>query len=264
MTTTTSAKEQFDRQAAHYNSQWAGWSDETLQRMLALADPQPSWQVLDVATGTGFTALAFGPLVAGVTGADLSPRMLAQAANRAAEQNTTNVSWVEASAEKMPFSEGTFDLVTVRIAPHHFADVRAFLSETHRVLKSGGIFVLGDTTVPGDDTVAAEWQNTVERERDLSHVANLTPDTWRLLMEEAGFTITNLEKRIGAIRIALTPWLETSGTTGERAGRVRQLFAEAPESARHHFQITTETDGETHFAWQRVVLRAHTLDTHQI
>jgi ubiquinone/menaquinone biosynthesis C-methylase UbiE len=73
MTTSTSAKEQFDRQAAHYNNQWAGWSDETLQRMLALADPQPSWHVLDVATGAGFTALAFAPLVAEVTGADLSP-----------------------------------------------------------------------------------------------------------------------------------------------------------------------------------------------
>ena len=99
----TSAKEQFDRQAAQYNSQWAGWSDETLKRMLELADPQSSWQVLDVATGTGFTALAFAALVAQVVGVDLSPGMLAQAANRAKEQGAANISWVEAPAEKLPF-----------------------------------------------------------------------------------------------------------------------------------------------------------------
>jgi ubiquinone/menaquinone biosynthesis C-methylase UbiE len=251
-----SAREQFDRQATQYNQRWAGWSDETLQRMLAFADPQPSWQALDVATGTGFTALAFAPLVAAVVGADLSPGMLAQAANRASEQGITNVSWVEAPAEKMPFEKGAFDLVTVRIAPHHFTDVRAFLAETRRVLKPGGIFVLGDTTVPDEDREAADWQNRVERERDASHVANLPSGTWRSLTEEAGLTVTDLETMTGAIRIALTPWLETSGTTGERAKRVRGLFADAPESARRHFQITTDAEGETHFAWQRVVLRA--------
>ena len=256
----SSAKEQFDRQAAQYNQRWAGWSDETLQRMRELADPQASWQVLDVATGTGFTALAFAPLVAQVTGADFSPGMLAQAEKRAKEQGVTNVSWVEASAEKLPFPDSAFDLVTVRIAPHHFTDVRAFLSETRRVLKPGGVFVLGDTTVPDDDTEAADWQNTVERERDPSHVENLTPKTWRTLTEAAGFRVTDIETREGAIHIALTPWLETSGTIGKQAERVRWLFWNAPETARRHFQITTDADGETHFAWQRVVLRAVTAE----
>jgi ubiquinone/menaquinone biosynthesis C-methylase UbiE len=258
MTVSTSAREQFDRQTAQYNQQWADWSDETLRRMLALADPQPSWQVLDVATGTGFTALALAPLVAQVIGADLSPGMLAQAEKRSKEQGITNVSWIEAPAEKMPFDDGAFDLVTVRIAPHHFTDVRAFLSETRRVLKPDGLFVLGDTSIPDEEGEAANWQNAVERERDPSHVANLSPKTWRSLTEEAGFVVTDLETLTGAIRIALTPWLETSGTTGERAERVRRLFADAPESARRHFQITADANGETHFAWQRVVLRAIT------
>jgi SAM-dependent methyltransferase len=158
----------------------------------------------------------------------------------------------------MPFEDAVFDLVTVRIAPHHFNDIHAFLSETRRVLRPGGLFVLGDTSIPDDDGEAADWQNTVERERDPSHVANLSPETWRSLTEEAGFIVTDLETLTGAIRIALTPWLETSGTTGARAERVRHLFADAPESARRHFQITADINGETHFAWQRVVLRAIT------
>lgn len=260
MTAVTSAKEQFDRQAAHYNNQWAGWSDETLQRMLALADPQPSWRVLDVATGTGFTALAFALLVAEVTGADLSPGMLAQAANRATEQGITNVSWVEAPAENMPFRDATFDLVTVRIAPHHFTDVPVFLSETRRVLKPGGMFLLGDTTVPGEDAdgglEAGAWQNAVEKARDASHVANLSPKVWNELCVSAGFSVTHLEYSGKAIRIPLEKWLETAGCSDDCAARVRALFADAPQSARQHFGIHTDASGETYFGWARVLLRA--------
>ena len=252
-----SAKEQFDRQAAKYNERWASWSDETLQRMLELADPQPSWRALDVATGTGFTALAFAKFAAQVTGADLSPGMLAQAHARAAEQGVENVDWVEAPAEALPFADGAFDLVTARIAPHHFADVPAFLRETRRVLKPGGLFVLGDTTVPDDDPEAAAWQNTVEKERDPSHGENLSPARWRALCEGAGLTVTDCEYGGGKITIPLTQWLDTAGATGPRAARVRQLFADAPQSARRHFHIETDaTTGEIRFSWARVLLRA--------
>jgi len=256
MSDVTSAKEQFDRQAAQYGSRWASWSDETLQRMLELADPQPEWRALDVATGNGFTALAFAPRVAHVVGTDISTGMLAQAEKRAAEQGAINVEWVEAAAESLPFAEAAFDLVTVRIAPHHFLDVPAFLGKVRRVLRPGGVFVLGDTTVPDGDPEAGAWQNAVERERDPSHAVNLSPETWRTLTAAAGLEVTDAEVRDGAIRISLRPWLETSGATGERAERVRALFAAAPESARRQFQVATDADGETHFAWQRVLLRA--------
>ncbi len=252
----TSAKEQFDRQAARYDGRWARWSDESLRRMLELADPQPVWNALDIATGTGFTALAFAPHVAHVTGADVSPGMLAQAARRAEEQGLANVDWQAAPAELLPFAGGAFDLATVRIAPHHFLDVRAFLSEARRVLKPQGVFVFGDTTVPDGETEAAYWQNAVERARDASHVANLTPQTWRALAEAAGFTITDLETVTGAIKLTLSDWLEVSGCTGERAEIVRRMFRDAPASARREFQIETTDGGDASFAWPRVVFRA--------
>jgi SAM-dependent methyltransferase len=164
--------------------------------------------------------------------------------------------WVEAPAEALPFDDATFDLVTARIAPHHFRDVPAFLAETRRVLTPGGVFVLADTTVPDDEPEAADWQNAVERERDGSHVANLSPGTWRRLVVASGFVVTDLDCSGGGIGLELSTWLETAGCTGERADRVRQLFATAPEAARRAFQITTNANGETGFVWQRVVLRA--------
>ena len=251
-----SAREQFNRQAAQYNARWASWSDETLRRMLELADVQSDWHVLDVATGTGFTALAFAPHVHDVVGADISPRMLAGAARRAEEAGVTNVSWREAPAEALPFADAAFDLVTVRIAPHHFTDVAAFLRETARVLRPGAALVLGDTTVPDEDAEAAAWQNAVERERDPSHVANLSPNQWQAHIGTAGLIVTKLEAKSGAIVIPLSDWLETAGCDPERAARLRRRFAAAPESARRAFQIKTAPTGEIEFAWQRVIIRA--------
>ena len=252
----TLAREQFNRQAAQYNNQWAQWSDETLRRMLELAQPQPTWRVLDVATGTGFTALAFAPHVSHVTGVDVSPGMLAQAEARAQEQNIHNVTWAEAPAETLPFADGSFECVTVRIAPHHFTDVGAFLREARRVLVNGGVFLLGDTTVPDGNTEAADWQNAVEKERDPSHNANLSPDTWRTLTQNAGFTVTDCETRTGAIPLVLSAWLHVAGCDEGRAARVRQMFTDAPASVQQAFRVTRNTNGETLFAWQRVILRA--------
>lgn len=249
MTTTTDAKAQFDRQAHFYKERWASWSDESLRRLLTLADPKPSWRVLDIATGTGFTALAVAPLVAEVVGLDISPGMLTQARQRGI--SVPNVSWIEASADCLPFADADFDLVMSRIAPHHFPDIPAFLAEARRVLRPGGVFVLADTTVPDDDGQAAGWQNAVERERDPSHVANLSPETWRRLVTDAGLTVTDLDAAGGGIALELETWLETAGATGERAQKVRRMFADAPPSARKAFGI----DGAK-FVWQRVVLRA--------
>ncbi len=252
----TSSKAQFDRQAAFYNNRWANWSDATLQQMLAWADPQPWWRVLDIATGTGYTALAFAPHVAHVVGVDVSSKMLAQAALHAQEQGIANVAWQEAEAEHLPFDDQSFDLVTVRIAPHHFRDVHAFLRETRRVLQPRGVFVLGDTTVPDDAHAVAAWQNTVERLRDTSHVANLSAQVWRDLTEDAGLRVADTHTQTGEITLTLSAWLEVAGCDGDRAAQVRQMFAEATPDVRRAFEITTDEAGETHFAWQRVLLKA--------
>ncbi len=251
------SRQQFDKQAAQYNQRWASWSDETLLEMLTLAGPQPGWKVLDVATGTGFTALAFAPLTSQVIGVDISDGMLAQAAKRAIDSQLSNVEWIKANAESLPFPDSIFDLVTVRIAPHHFRDIKAFLSETERVLRPGGIFVLGDTTVPDDDLEAGEWQNAVELARDPSHYRNLSAGEWKSECEAAGLQVTHADNRQGAITIRLGDWLETAGCDEVRAERVRQMFKTAPQSAQSQFRIAENEDGSgIYFSWQRALIRA--------
>jgi len=254
------AREQFDRQAAHYNERWASWSDATLKRVLELADPKPGWRALDIATGTGFTALALAPHVREVVGMDVSPGMLAEARKRAEGAGVANAAWVEGDAHALPFPGRAFDLVTCRIAPHHFADPLRFVHEVARVLVPGGYFVLADTTVPDDDPDTAVWQNAVEKARDSSHVRNLSPKEWRTILNRSDvpLSVTDLEHtNVGGVPLELSAWLETAGCTGEQAARVRAMFASAPASARAAFQIEVDAQtGETRFAWQRVVLRA--------
>jgi ubiquinone/menaquinone biosynthesis C-methylase UbiE len=72
-------------------------------------------------------------------------------------------------AEKMPFTECSFDLVTVRAAPHHFSSPGTFVRETTRVLTPSGHFLLIDGTVPDDDPETEEWLHCVEKWRDPSH-----------------------------------------------------------------------------------------------
>ena len=251
-----SAKEQFDKQATEYNAQWNTWSEETLNAMLAAARPQPTDAVLDVATGTGFTALAFAPLVQSVIGLDVSLGMLRQAENYAAERGITNAVFQEGAAEALPFADASFDLVTCRIAPHHFLSVPQFLDETARVLKPGGSFVLADTTVPDDLPEAADWQNAVEAVRDPSHIQNYTPSEWRQMAEAAGLTVTECHTEGSGITIPLSDWITKAGCTPEQADAVRRLFADAPDSARAAFRIVAGADGETVFTWPRVLLRA--------
>ena len=251
-----SAKEQFDKQAAHYDTQWNAWSEETLGWLLANADPQPTDFVLDVATGTGFTALAFAPSVETVIGLDVSPGMLEQARRQAGERKVANTVFQEGEAEALPFPDGSFDIVTCRIASHHFLSVEKFLAEATRVLKPGGRLALVDTTVPDDAPEAAAWQNEVEVVRDPSHVRNHTPHEWQAMAEAAGLTVSECGSGGVGITIPLSDWIAKAGCTPAQADEVRHRFAEAPQSARAAFQIETQPDGETVFTWQRVALKA--------
>ena len=253
---TRAAKAQFDRQATHYNAQWNEWSEEVLKSMLTSAQPKPTDVVLDVATGTGFTALAFAPFVHSVIGLDVSTGMLQQAEKYAQERGILNASFQEGAAEALPFADASFCLVTCRIAPHHFLDPQKFLIETARVLKPGGRLVMADTTVPDNSPEAAQWQNAVEAVRDPSHVQNYMPSEWRRMAEDAGLTVTECRTGDGGITIPLSDWLARAGCTPEQSAEARQRFAASPESAREAFQIVTDTNGETVFTWQRVLLRA--------
>lgn len=84
----------------------------------------PGMRVLDVAAGTGNTAVPAAARGAAVTATDLTPELLEAGRSRAAARGV-DLEWVPADAEDLPFADGSFDVVTssigVMFAPHHQA-----------------------------------------------------------------------------------------------------------------------------------------------
>jgi SAM-dependent methyltransferase len=109
---------------------------EWAPRMIAAADIQAGQRVLDVACGTGVlareAARRVGP--AGfVAGVDLDAGMLAVAA-----RVSPGIEWRQATAESLPYADGSFDAVVSQFGLMFFPDRRAALLEMLRVLAPGG------------------------------------------------------------------------------------------------------------------------------
>ena len=141
-------QQQFGAHAAAYATSAVHAKGASLGRLVELVKPEPHWQALDIATGAGHTAAAFAPHVARVIASDLTDEMLAEAAQARGAKGFANMETARADAEALPFEDGRFDLVTCRIAPHHFPDIPTFVAEVWRVLKAGGTFALVDNIAP--------------------------------------------------------------------------------------------------------------------
>jgi SAM-dependent methyltransferase len=188
----TLVQEQFGRNAASYLTSKPHAQGKSLDRLVALTKPQADWRVLDVATGGGHVAYAFAPHVARVWATDITDEMIKLVRDEAARKGFANLRTAYAKAEALSFEDASFDLVTCRIAPHHFDSIPAFVAEVHRVLKVGGVFGLVDNVVvPG---AVGDYVNAFERFRDPSHLRAWTMPEWRGTLTGAGFAIAHEEE----------------------------------------------------------------------
>jgi ubiquinone/menaquinone biosynthesis C-methylase UbiE len=183
---------QFGAAASAYTTS-VGHGDQTmLQRVVDLARPQRGDHVLDVATGAGHTALALAPHVVEVIAYDITQQMLDETARNAAARGLDNVRTRQGIAEELPFADASFEIVTVRHAPHHFADIQAAIREMARVVKPRGRLVVVDSRVPEEDAVASAF-NHIEKLRDPSHVRSYKQSEWRAMVRAAGLRIVSEE-----------------------------------------------------------------------
>ena len=161
---------------------------KSLQILTDLITPEPDWIMLDVATAAGHTALTFAPFVSKVIATDLTQEMVNKAAEMTARRGLTNVETRPADAENLPFDDDTFDLLTCRIAFHHFPHPQQALSEFARVLKPGGVLGFTDN-VTVTDKAAAQYYNDYEKLRDPSHYWVPSLVELQTMFEAVGFEI---------------------------------------------------------------------------
>jgi SAM-dependent methyltransferase len=123
---------------------------------------------------------------------------------------------VVARAEALPFDDESFDVVTVRIAPHHFDDVAAAVREMARVTR--------DRVVIEDTLYESEIRESAYRLHDPTHVRCYSQAEWTGFCADAGLEVEEIvfmDKHR-----PFEDWLARTNPAPADAARVRELLAD--------------------------------------
>lgn len=190
--TSRQVRDEFTRQAQHMAAAPAFHAGAVLERFAQAVEDSASESVLDVACGPGIVAEAIAPHVRQVVGIDATPEMIRLARERFARAGLSNGRFELATAEDLPFADGSFDQVVTRLSFHHFRDVPGALREMRRVLRRGRRLAAADI-VSVEDGERSALHNALERLRDPSHVRFFPQSELLRLIEAAGFSIVQHE-----------------------------------------------------------------------
>jgi SAM-dependent methyltransferase len=201
---------------------------ETLGALVELvpADAEARW--LEVACGPAVISRALAGRVGSVHGVDLTPAMVERARAEAAGEGIGNAEFSVGDATALEFAEASFDGAVTRFSLHHIPAPRRVLEEMARVVRPGGWVIVGDHVTDADGDAAA-WHEEIERLRDPSHWACLTPDRLRAAGEAAGLEL-DLEELI-PFEIDFGEWLGRGSGGPSAAALVDRLLTEAPPTA---------------------------------
>lgn len=213
--------DQFGRQAEDYARLVGGVGDTAADPLIAAVRPRADDRVLDVGCGPGHRAVALAPLVAQVTGLDLTPAMLDQARAHQREAGVQNIHWIEGDAREAPFPDGAFTLVLSQATFHHVADPAAILAEMRRVCAPGGRIGVIDLTPAAEKAPAFD---AIETLRDPSHTHALTAAELRMMGRDLGLEEIAVQARRTAMPIE--PVLAASRPPPGMLERLRLLYAQ--------------------------------------
>lgn len=224
---------------------------ESLQILADLIKPQPHWRALDVATAAGHTALLFAPHVARMVATDLTEGMVQKAAQMAARRGLANVETRPADAEALPFDDASFDLVTCRIAFHHFPHPQQAVSEFARVLKPGGILGFTDN-ITVTDPDAAQYYNDFEKLRDPSHHWVWSLDELTAMFEQAGLRVTATQQLNKAMEFH--DWADRMHVSDQDKEKLLAMLDDLPPTLEPLF-APRRADGTIYFSlWEVVII----------
>lgn len=243
---------QFGAVAAAYVTSAGHASGEDLDRLLAWGRARRPTRVLDVATGAGHTALAFAGLGASVTAFDLTGPML-QTARAFLTGRGVAARFVAGDVEALPFRPGVFDVVTCRIAAHHFANIGPAVRQIAATLKPGGSFLVQDI-LGHDDRDAAAFITEVERRRDPTHVRAYRAAEWKALLKGAGLTV--MDEAVVSKGRPWDDWTTRTRMTQAAKAELEAYVRAAPAACREAFDFRLDGARVESFTDRMLLLRA--------
>ena len=154
---------------------------------LKLVQVKDGWTMLDVGCGGGFTIrrLLNRSKDAHVYGIDISEESVTKAKKVNAEVLNKQVFVTQGSAERLPYNNEIFDLVTAVETVYFWPNLPDCLQEVHRVLKTGGKFSIMVEVVDSD----SKWTSVVEG------MTAYTPEQLETLLVDAGFIHTEIHRK---------------------------------------------------------------------
>lgn len=189
-------KQAFDTVAAGYDHPSLPFFPETARRLLMCLQPVAGAKILDVCTGTGAVALQAAQQFAAchITGIDLSPGMLQQAKQNAAQKKLTNVEFVEMDLDQLSFPPAHFDAATCSFGLFFMPDMQVALKNIISVVKPGGNIVISSFIEN-----AFEPFSDIFLQRYESFGKDVPPLSWKRLASEEN--ITALFNSVGLFNI---------------------------------------------------------------
>ncbi|HVT00226.1 MAG TPA: class I SAM-dependent methyltransferase [Solirubrobacterales bacterium] len=231
-------RDEFAYQAESFARSAAMSLAETLDAVVDLVPVDPEARWAEIACGPGLIARAMAPRVGSVVGFDLTPTMIEKARADAAAAGVENVSFELGDATALDLPDDSFDGAVTRFSLHHIPAPVRVLEEMRRVVRPGGTVVVADH-VTDDDGEAAAWHEEIERLRDPSHWACLTPARVAALGERAGLE-PDID-RVLPFAIDFREWLSRGSGGPANAELIERLLGEAPASV-ESFVVTGEGD----------------------
>lgn len=224
----------FDRRSVSYDRlDWVR-DDDSLANVADLASPRCTDVFLDLATGTGAVAETMAAAVKLTVGVDLSHGMLRT-------RRSPSGFAVQATAERLPFPDGVFDLITCRNGLHHFCDPRTGISEIRRVARPGARIVVSESLVP-DGSIRHFWRSIMEIKDTGRHPdMYFTADEFCRYLEEHGLDVQSL--RLCRRPFSVANWLESGCTDYDRQIRIRTLLEGLTEASKRELHMSIK-DGD--------------------
>jgi SAM-dependent methyltransferase len=224
-----------------------------LDTLVAWGRKRGARAVLDIATGGGHTAAAFGAFTPLVVSTDLTEAMVRAARGLAASRGLGGVRFTIADADALPFKEASFGVVTCRIAAHHFPALLPPLRQIARVLEPGGSFLVQDI-LGHEDEDAAAFILEIEKRRDPSHVRSIPRREWEAFLRAAGLTIID-ETVLSKLRL-WEEWTTRTRMTPAAKAELERVVLEAPARYLDAFSFVTEGGRIVSFTDRMLLLRA--------